>query len=257
MRALPLHAAPLALLIALCAPQLPVHAADAAADVEISRIKLRLPDAAWKVSEPLTFKLAVQDSGLSVGGESRLLVAGDSGTRDTLSMLVTATRGQGMVTMHAECDPQDDLYVRKLNRGQSTFIPLQCLRVDGPARIPADLAKVDDRLAQAMAAQDVAPPPEGYLLTLTVCNENGAMVEIVALVGLDLVGIDGKPAVAPLPQDMPAGVAAWSDTLAEEALGTLSSWSGRMNVPAVAFKAHTPRPESFNTAQAASAAIKD
>ena len=235
----------------------PAHAADATTDVGISRITLKLPDASWHVSDTLPYTLPVQDSGLSVGGESRLLVKGQPGTRGALVMLVTATRGQRLTTLHAECEPEDGVYVRKFNRGQSNYIPLQCLRLDGPARMPADVSRVDTRLAQAMSAQNVAAPPDGYLLTLTVCNDNGALVEIVALVGLDIVGLDAKPAVAALPADMPPAVVAWADRLGEEALGTLSSWSGRMSVPAVVFKASVTKPDPLNTAQAATAAIED
>ncbi len=235
----------------------PAHAAGAATDVEISRITLKLPDASWRVSDTLPYTLPVQDSGLSVGGESRLLVAGKPGTRGALVMLVTATRGQRMVTLHAECEPEDGTYVRKFNLGQANYIPLQCLRVDGPARLPADVSRVDARLARAMSAQNVQSPPDGYLLTLTVCNENGALVEIVALVGLDIVGLDARPVAAALPADMPSAVAAWADRLGEEALGTLSSWSGRMSVPAVVFKASVTKPETLNTSQAATAAIED
>jgi hypothetical protein len=245
------------LAVALVARVTPARAADAPPDVEISRITVKLPDADWRVSDMLPYTLPVRDSGLSVGGESRLLFVGKLGTRGALAMLVTATRGQGRVTMHAECEPEDGTYVRKFNRGQANYIPLQCLRVEGPARIPKDVSTVHASLARAMAAQHVAAPPDGYLLTLTVCNDNGALVDIVALVGLDIVGLDAKPAVEALPADMPPAVAAWADRLGEEALGTLSSWSGRMSVPAVTFKASAPRPDPLNTAQAATAALED
>jgi hypothetical protein len=236
--------------LALAALAVPARAADAPADVDISRITLRLPDAGWKVSGTLPFGVAVQDSGLTVGGESRLLVAGVPGTRDELVMHVSATRGQGRVTMHAECDAEGGIYVRKFNRGQSNYIPLQCLRVEGPVRLPADPAAFGDGFAAAMAAQHVAPPPDGYVVSLTVCNENGAIVEILALAGSHLVGLDARPAVAAVPQGMPPAVVAWADRLAEEALGTLSSWSGRMSVPPVVFKTPASRPEPLNTAQA-------
>jgi hypothetical protein len=90
-----------------------------------------------------------------------------------------------------------------------------------------------------------------------VCNENGAIVEILALAGSHLVGLDATPAVAAVPQGMSPAVVAWADKLAEGALGTLSSWSGRMSVPPVVVKTPASRPEPLNTAQAAVDATKD
>lgn len=240
-----------ALALASCALAVPARASDATTDVEVSRITLKLPgDAGWAVSEALPFGMAVQDKGLAVGGQTRLLVAGQPGTRDELVLLVTATRGQGGITMHGECEPADHLYVHKYNRGISTYIPLQCLRVAGPVRVlPEDLPTIDETLGRAMVAQKVVPPPGGYVVMLTVSNDNGAMVEITGLVGTHLVGLDAKPASATLPEGMPPAIAAWADKLGDEALGTLSSWSGRMTVPPVVFKAPARPGQPLNTAQ--------
>jgi len=247
----------LALALGVFVAPTPARAADATTDIDISRITLRLPDTNWKVSGVLPFGVAVQDSGLTVGGEGRLLVAGVPGTRDELVMQVSATRGQGRVTMHAECDASDGVYVRKFNRGQSNYIPLQCLRVEGPVRLPADLAMFGEGFAAAMAAQHIAPPPDGYVVSVTVCNENGAIVEILALAGSHLVGLDAAPAVTAVPRGMSPAIVAWADKLAEGALGTLSSWSGRMSVPTVVFTTPASRPEALNTALAGVDATKD
>ena len=226
-------------------------------DVEVSRVTLALPGADWKVSEPLPYGVAVRDTVLTVGGQSRLFVAGPSGTRDEIVMLVSATRGQRNVTLHDDCDPAQGVYVRKFNRGQSTTIPLQCLNVQGPVRLPADLKVVHEGLAAALGAQQVVPPPTGYVMSLTVCNDNGAIVEIVALMGSHFAGLDAAPAGANVPARMPGGVAAWADKLSEAALGTLSSWSGRMDVPPVVFRTPPSPPVASSSAPASSVTIKD
>ena len=54
-----------------------------------------------------------------------------------------------------------------------------------------------------------------------------------------------------------AAIAAWADRLGEEALGTLSSWSGRMTVPPVVFKPPAAQEPTLKTALAAPPALKD
>ena len=242
---------------AACAGVAPAHAGDRPVEVAISRVTLQLPGEGWTVSEKLPFGAAVNSSGLTLDGERRIMTSGQPGSRDGLVMLVSAIRGSRGVSMHAECDPQDGTYVRKFNRGQSPYIPLQCLRMQGPARLPADPAQIDEELAAAVNAQHVALPPGGYVLTIAVSNDNGACVEITAVIGTHLQGLAGKPPAARVPADMPPGIAAWADQLGEEALGTLSSWSGRMVVPPVVFNPPAANPPTLKTALSAPAAIKD
>jgi hypothetical protein len=250
---------PLAAMLAsaACACVAPAHAGDRLVDVGISRVTLQLPGEGWTVSEKLPFGAAVDSSGLTLDGERRVMTAGQPGSRDGLVMLVSAIRGSRGISMHAECDPQDDTYVRKFNRGQSPYIPLQCLRMQGPARLPADPAQIDENLAAAVNAQHLALPPGGYVLSIAVSNDNGASVEITAVIGTHLEGLAGKVPAARVPADMPPGIAAWADQLGEEALGTLSSWSGRMTVPPVVFKPPAAKQPTMKTALAAPAAIKD
>jgi len=243
-----------ALVLAACAYGLPARAAD----VEVSRVKLKLPGEGWTVSEKLPYGVDVSSSALTVDGERRLVTIGPAGSRDSMVMLVSATRGSGGVTVHADCDPADDFYVRKFNRGQSTFVPLQCLRVQGPARMPTDPKVFGEEFAAALGSQHAAIPPGGYAVAIDVCNENGAIVEITAVIGSHFAGLAAQPAVAGVPEGMPPGVAAWADKLAEEALGTLSSWSGRMTVPPVVFTPpSSPLPAGVKTALAAPSATKD
>ena len=255
MTALRLSAASFAL--ASCALATAARAADAPTDVDISRITLSLPGGGWTVSGKLPYALALQDSAKSIDGERRLLSLGQPGTASSMVMLVSATRGHGGATVQADCDPDARLYVHKYNTGISTYIPLQCLRVQGPVRMPADLSVFGEPFAAALSSQHAAVPPEGYVVALTVSNNNGAIVEVVALVGRQFVGLDARAAVDGRPSSMPEGVAAWGDKLGEEALGTLSSWSGRMTLPPVAFKPPAAPPQPLNTAQAAATAIKD
>ena len=79
----------------------------------------------------------------------------------------------------------------------------------------------------------------------------------LATIGGQFAGPDAQPAVSHLPEGMPANLAAWADKLAEEALGTLSSWSGRLAVPPVAFTPPVPSAPALKTALAAPAAIED
>ncbi|HEY9026711.1 MAG TPA: hypothetical protein VIP05_20635 [Burkholderiaceae bacterium] len=249
-----------ALALAACAHVTPARAGGATTDVEVSRVTLKLPGEGWTVSDRLPYGVGVVSAALTVDGERRLVTIGQPGSLDSLVMLVSATRGSRGVTVHADCDPHDDFYVRKFNRGQSTFIPLQCLEVQGPVRMPADPAALGETFGAAVAAQHARIPPGGYVVAVDVCNENGAMVSIVAVIGSHFAGLDAKPAAAALPQGMPVTVAAWADRLGEEALGTLSSWSGRMTVPPVSFTPPPPPPPlppGVKTALAAPAALKD
>ncbi len=244
--------------VALGAHVAPARADDATTDVDVSRITLKLRGGGWNVSDKLPYGAAVDSSPLTVGGERRVITAGRQHSRDGLVMLVSATRGERGISTHAECEPQDGVYVRKFNRGQSNYIPLQCLRVEGPANFPADPTVFGEDFAAVATSRHVAMPPDGYVVTVVVSNDNGASVEILALIGSHFTGLPDKSAAAPLPDGMPSAVAAWADQLAEEALGTLSSWSGRMTVPPVAFRSPSPPPPAArNTALAASAAIKD
>ena len=245
------------LALVACAHVTPARAADAMREVDISRVTLRLPGDGWAVSDKLPFGAAVSSSGLTLDGERRLVTVGQAGSRDGLVMLVSAIRGSRGVSMHAECDPQDGAYVRKFNRGQSNYIPLQCLRLQGPARMPADAAEIDDEFGAAVKAQHAALPPGGYVLAIVVSNDNGASVEITAVIGTHLEGVGDKPPAARVPQDMPPAIAAWADRLGEEALGTLSSWSGRMTMPPVVFKPPAAQEPTLNTALAAPPALKD
>ena len=245
------------LALCACAHAVPARAAGATTDVDVSRVTLKLPGEGWAVSSKLPYGIGVTSSALTVDGERRLVTIGQPGSRASLVMLVSATRGSGGVTVHADCDPEEHFYVRKFNRGQSTFVPLQCLRLQGPVRMPADPAVLGEGFGAAVAAQHATIPSGGYVASIDVCNENGALVEIVAVIGSELAGLDARPAVPNLPEGMSANVAAWADKLAEEALGTLSSWSGRMTVPAVVFTPPAPSAPALNTALAASAAIED
>jgi len=245
-----------ALALAACAHVTCARADDATTDVEVSRVTLKLQGGGWTVSGKLPYAVPIQDRGSSIDGERRVIAYGAPGTSGSIAMLVSATRGTRRTVVQADCDPDDNAYVHKFNRGISTYIPLQCLHVRGPVRMPRDLAVFGKPLAEAFASQQVAAPAVGYVLDVFVCNENGAMVEIIALIGRDFAGLPARPAVDFLPKGLPAGVAAWGDKLGEEALGTLSSWSGRMTVPPVVF---TPPPAAADTktALAASAAMKD
>ena len=245
------------LALCACAHVTPARAANATTDVEVSRVTLKLPGEGWTVSGKLPYGVGVVSAALTVDGERRLVTIGQPGSPASLVMLVSATRGSRGVTVHADCDPQEHFYVRKFNRGQSTFIPLQCLEVQGPVRMPADPAVLGESFGAAVAAQHAAIPPGGYVVSVDVCNENGAIVEIVAAIGSQFAGLDAQPAVAPLPEGLPATVAAWADKLAEEALGTLSSWSGRLAVPPVVFTPPAPSKPALNIALAAPAAIED
>jgi hypothetical protein len=248
-----------ALALAACVHVTPASAADAASDVQVSRITMNLQGSGWTVSGKLPYALAIQDQGLSIDGERRVIGYGLPGTSGSMVMLVSATRGTSGATVHADCDPDDRFYVRKFNRGISTYIPLQCLRVQGPVSMPRDLSVFGETLAVAFASQRARLPDEGYVLSLLVCNENGAIVEIFAFIGTDFAGLQARPAVDFLPPGLPAGVAAWADKLAEESLGTLSSWSGRMTVPPVVFTPPPapPLPAGVKIALAAPAAMKD
>jgi hypothetical protein len=250
MRALhSIRAAGFAVVAALCACAAPSQAAEiATTDVEISRITLKLPGNGWTVSGPMTYGVSVSSSPVTVGGQSRLVVSGPQGSREELVMLVSATRGERGVTLHAECEPQDGMYVRKFNRGQSNYIPLQCLRVQGPVLMPSDPAVFGEEFAAAMAAQHAVGPVGGYAVFIDVCNENGAIVEITALIGTQFAGLDAKPAVARVPDGMPPAVVAWADKLAESALETLSSWSARLSVPPVVFSPPAPADATMKTA---------
>jgi hypothetical protein len=245
------------LALAACAHVTPADAAGATREVDISRITLQLPGEGWTVSDKLAFGAAVNSSGLTLDGERRIMTVGQAGSRDGLVMLVSAIRGSRGVSMHAECDPHDGAYVRKFNRGQSNYIPLQCLRMQGPARMPTDATEIDDDFGAAVNAQHVALPPGGYVLSIIVSNDNGASVEITAVLGADLEGMAGQAPAARVPAQMPPAIAAWADRLGEEALGTLSSWSGRMTVPPVVFKPPAAREPTLKTALAAPAASKD
>lgn len=245
------------LALCACAHVTPACAADVTTDVDISRITLKLPGAGWTVSGQFPYGVGVNSAALTVDGERRLATFGQPGSRESLVMLVSATRGSRGVTVHADCDPDEHFYVRKFNRGQSTFIPLQCLRVQGPVRMPADPAVLGEDFGAAVAAQHATILSGGYVLSIDVCNENGAIVETVAVIGGQFAGLDAQPAVSHLPEGMPASVAAWTDKLAEEALGTLSSWSGRLAVPPVAFTPPVPSAPALKTALAAPAAIED
>ena len=229
----------------------PARAGPATTDVDISRITLKLPGEGWTVSGKLPYGVPV-DTGRTVDGERRLVTQGQPGTRDSIVMLVSATRGAGGTTMRADCDPEDDRYVRKFNRGQSTTIPLQCLRVFGPSRFP-ELDKIGGALGEAMTAQHVNPPGGGYFAIVQVSNENGAIVQIQALIGNDFTGLEGRPPVARVPEGMRGPVAAWADVLAENALGTLSSLFARLEVPPVAFT----HPAVAAASAASAAATKD
>jgi hypothetical protein len=248
-----------ALALAACAHVTPARAGDATTDVEVSRITMKLPGSGWTVSDKLPYGIGVMSAPLTVDGERRLVTTGRAGSLESMVMLVSATRGSRGVTMHADCDPHENFYVRKFNRGQSTFIPLQCLEVQGPVRMPADPAVLGESFGAAVAAQHAILPAGGYVVSVEVCNENGAFVQIIAVVGSHFAGLDAKPAGSALPEDMPPNVAAWADRLAEEALGTLSSWSGRMAVPPVVFTPPPapPLPPGVKTALATPAAMKD
>ena len=247
-----------ALMLAACAHVTSARAADATTDVEVSRVTMKLQGGGWTVSGKLPYALPIQDQGLSIDGERRMISYGPAGTSRSMVMLVSATRGTSGAVVQADCDSDDRFYVHKFNRGISTYIPLQCLHVQGPVRMPKDLSVFGNPLADALVSQHVVAPAEGYVANLLVCNENGAIVEIFALIGSDFTGLQARPAVDFLPDGLPAGVAAWADKLAEEALGTLSSWSGRMTVPPVVFRSPpAPPPSGAKTALAAPAAMKD
>ena len=209
------------------------RAGAAATDTDISRITLRMPGEGWIVSGRLPYGVPV-DTGRTVDGERRLVALGKSGSRNSIVMLVSATRGAGATAMHADCDPEADYYVRKFNRGQSTTIPLQCLRIIGPSVLPK-LEQIGGPLGEAMIAQQVMPPGVGYFATVRVSNDNGAIVQIQALIGNGFTGLEGRPPVARVPEGMRPAVAAWADLLAEDALGTLSSLFARLEVPPVTF----------------------
>jgi hypothetical protein len=243
-----------ALALAACAHVTPARAGDATTDVEVSRVTMKLQGGGWTVSGKMPYALPIQDQGLSVDGERRVISYGPPGSSGSLVMLVSATRGSSGTVVQADCDPDDRYYVRKFNRGISTYIPLQCLHVQGPVSMPKDLSVFGKPLAAALASQHAVVPAEGYIANLLVCNENGAMVEIFVLVGRDFAGLQARPAVDFLPDGLPAGVAAWADKLAEEALGTLSSWSGRMTVPPVVFTPGGSGGAGVKTALAAPAA---
>ena len=222
-----------------------------ATDVDVSRITLKLPGEGWTVSGKLPYGVPV-DTGRTIDGERRLITLGKLGTRDSIVMLVSATRGAGGTTMRADCDPEDDHYVRKFNRGQSTTIPLQCLRVFGPSRFPAP-EEIGGALGEAMIAQHVIPPGGGYFATVQVSNENGAIVQVQALIGSGFSGLEGRPPVARVPEGMRGPVPAWADVLAENALGTLSSLFARLEVPPVVFT----HPAATSASAASAAATKD
>lgn len=229
-----------ALALAACAHVTPARAADATTDVEVSRITVKLPGDGWTVSAKLPYALPMQDSGTSIDGERRVIAYGAPGSNASMVMLVSATRGTRNAVVQADCDPDEHLYVRKFNRGISTYIPLQCLRVRGRVRMPGDLTVFGEPFGSVLAAQHAVAPATGYVISLLVCNENGAIVQIFALVGSDFAGLQARPAVDHMPERLPPGVAARADKLGEEALDTLSSWSGRMTVPPVVFAPPAP-----------------
>lgn len=240
------------LAFAACAGAAPARAEDApTTEVDVSRLTLRLPGDGWTVSDKLPWGLAVDSSSLTVDGERRLVTAGTPGTRSSMVMMVSATRGHGLVTIHAECEPEEGRYVRKFNRGEANYIPLQCLRVSGPYDFPADPAKFGGAFGPAMAGQHAVPPPAGYYVTVEVCNENGAVVEIEALVGFGFSGLGDRRAAAPLPPHVMESVAAWADVLGESALGTLTSLFPKLIVPPVAFKRPPPPPAPVKATPAA------
>jgi hypothetical protein len=94
-------------------------------------------------------------------------------------------------------------------------------------------------------------PPGGYYVTVEVCNENGAVVEIEALVDFGFSGLEGRRAAAPLPPRVIEPIAAWADVLGESALGTLTSLFPKLVVPPVAFKRPPPPPEPVEATSAA------
>ena len=238
--------------VALGASLTPARAVETTTDVGVSRVTLKLPGGGWIVSDAIPYSMPVSSSGVTVGGERRLVIIGTPGTRSELVMFVSATRGQRNITLHDDCDPEDGHYIRKFNRGQSTAIPLQCLWLGRQGRLPA-VDDLNEPMRDAMKAQHVVGPPEGSFAWVRVSNENGAVVDITALIGSDVVGLQDRHPVARLPQGVRESVAAWADTLAENALGTLSSWGGRLAVPPVAFNQAGAAAPAF----AASSAIKD
>lgn len=244
------------LAVALGACATPARADEATTDVDISRVTLKLPGDGWTISDKLPYAVSVESSPVSVDGERRLILRGTSESKTRVVMLVSATRGHGGVTEHAECEPEDGAYVRKFNRGQSTYIPLQCLRVFGPARFPADPQEFGGPLGEVMAARKIAGPPGGFYVNVEVCNENGAVVQIRAMISTGFAGLPGKSAASRLPQGMREAVAAWADALAESALGTLSAWNAQLVVPPVAFIQAAPTTVSAS-ASAAVPSTKD
>lgn len=207
--------------------------------IAIGRVKLHVQEESWVVHEGPRRDIPIKDVHVDVvPGEVKIVTLRGAEVGPVAAIDVFATWGSAGVYSWSDCKPVDGMYVRNL--ANSRFAEAQCLRFGGPYDAEALIASGFGHFAEARKRVPIEVPPIAYAISVHMSTDDGSIIQISGFVDGTLVGLtDRKPAGA-VPARMEPAHAAWADAVAEAALASIRSVSGKLVMPPTTFRARPP-----------------
>ena len=203
-------------------------------EIDAGRITVVFKESAWSGSEDLAYNHELMSAQGTFRGKSKVMsLAAPDGTPLGVMYVGASYPQANIYNRHGDCGTDNRIYVRDFN--DSRLENFRCVYAGGPYTSVSLLANGLRYLGAAAKTVKVTTPADAYFVRVGVTARAGYLMDIEVMLAPGFVGLpDSKPAV-----DAPAllrpGIAAWADALAEAALKALTSFSGKLVVPAVEF----------------------
>ena len=212
-----------ALLLVLALP------AARAADVNVGRLKIELPQGLWESREAPEVSLSVVND-TPLPGKSVVLVLRDPALTTPLATLLVASTSGGAARNEGTCTGSPRTYIHRMP--SDGFLTFGCVLVGGPTTEKAARERVLKRLEPALAATSAAMPKSGYVLQVIVTTDNGGAILMEGLLSPSLLGVHGARAAASVPPNIPVAHAALADAIGRATVSAAGSVFGSLTMPA-------------------------
>jgi len=213
-----------------------VASAQAGKTVDVARLKVGLSDDSWQVSEEMPFRREVSSAQGSFAGASKVMTLRDADGKALALLYVAATWGKPQVyNRYSACPANSRVYARDLNVNKNENI--RCLYFGGPYDTASLLKGALPSLQDAATTMALAHTDTAFYMNLFLTAHGGVHIYVEGLFAPGFVGIANGTPVGEAPPSLKPGTAAWADAFAASALEALTSFSGALPVPALAFEA--------------------
>jgi hypothetical protein len=202
--------------------------------IDVGRLTAVFKEAGWTGSADMPFNGELMSAQGTLRGKGKVFSLAAADGQPLAVIYVGVTYGQiNVYTPRGTCDRAPLFYVRDLN--DSKLENYRCVYAGGPFNSDKLMAGMLGRLKESYSSVAVPAPDEAFFTVIHVTAKGGFVLHIEALMAPAFVGLaDAKP-VGDVPVALRPGIAAWTDQLGEAAIKALTSFSGNLVVPPVAF----------------------